>query len=57
MVFKEQVDLKRERPLQGGVGADIWKLKVNRCRRYRRILSMVVANIVKGWLFFDTFLA
>lgn len=54
MVLKKRVDLNRERPLQGGVGASMWKKQreeVSRSRKYRRILSMIVANIIKGWGF------
>lgn len=54
MVFKEQADLNRERPLQGGVGASVLKRQqedVNGYRKYRRRVSMLVANIVKAWHF------
>lgn len=50
MVFEEQVDLNRERPLQGDVGASMLKRQqeeVDGYRKYRRNLSMI-ANIVKG---------
>lgn len=53
MVFKEQVDLliNRETPLQGGVGTAIWKrqqLGNNGCTKYRKIVYIIVAKIIKG---------
>lgn len=52
MVLKRQVDSIREGPLQGGVGASMWKgpqEEVNASQNYRRILPAIVANMIKAW--------
>lgn len=51
MVWNKLVDVNTERPLQKGIGDSMWRRQQEEVKgygKYGKILSVIIANIIKG---------